>query len=157
MSAGIWVGGVCKEMEIPNYLCPGCKTVLRYSKLRKETANITDAVLAADLKEWIDQRIVARKSYDEIPPRVEYSLPETGISVVPILLPRLQMVDSAGKQCAGIYLTPLAGDGYVCPLRLKTDRTRCLSFGFSSVIIIVIVDRTINRKQSISGNQQKGV
>ena len=29
--------------------------------------------------------IVARKSYDEIPPRVEYSLTEKGASVMPIL------------------------------------------------------------------------
>ena len=59
--------------------------VLRYSELRKEMGNITDAVLAAALKELIADDIVTRKSYDEIPPRVEYSLTEKGTSVVPIL------------------------------------------------------------------------
>ena len=59
--------------------------VLRYSELRKEMGNITDAVLAAALKELIADEIVTRKSYDEIPPRVEYSLTEKGNSVVPIL------------------------------------------------------------------------
>ena len=59
--------------------------VLRYSELRKEMGNITDAVLAAALKELIADEIVTRKSYDEIPPRVEYSLTEKGTSVVPIL------------------------------------------------------------------------
>ncbi len=58
---------------------------LRYSELRREMGNITDAVLAAALKELIAQQIVIRKSYDEIPPRVEYSLSEKGRSVVPIL------------------------------------------------------------------------
>lgn len=58
---------------------------LRYSELRKEMGNITDAVLAATLKELIANGIVHRKSYDEIPPRVEYSLTEKGESVVPIL------------------------------------------------------------------------
>ena len=58
---------------------------LRYSELRNEMCNITDAVLAAALKDLIADGIVQRKSYDEIPPRVEYSLTEKGESVVPIL------------------------------------------------------------------------
>ena len=57
----------------------------RYSELRKKMGNITDAVLATALKGLIANGIVARKSYDEIPPRVEYSLTEKGRSVVPIL------------------------------------------------------------------------
>lgn len=36
--------------------------------------NITDAVLALTLKELIADQIVCRRSYDEISPRVEYSL-----------------------------------------------------------------------------------
>lgn len=58
---------------------------LRYSELRKEMGNITDAVLAATLKELIASGLVLRNSYNEIPPRVEYSLTEKGDSVVPIL------------------------------------------------------------------------
>lgn len=61
------------------------KEVLRYSEIRKEMMNITDAVLSATLKELIRDGIVKRKQYDEIPPRVEYSLTEKGKSVVPIL------------------------------------------------------------------------
>ena len=61
------------------------KNVLRYSELRKEMGNITDAVLASSLKELIANDIVIRKSYDEIPPRVEYTLSEKGLSFVPIL------------------------------------------------------------------------
>lgn len=61
------------------------KKFLRYSSLRKEMANITDAVLAATLKELIADEIVERMQYNEIPPRVEYSLTKKGKSVVPIL------------------------------------------------------------------------
>ena len=61
------------------------KKTLRYSELRKEMANITDAVLATTLKELIADGIIVRQSYDEIPPRVEYSLTDKGASVVPIL------------------------------------------------------------------------
>lgn len=58
---------------------------LRYSALRQEMGNITDAVLASTLKELVNNDIVKRTSYDEIPPRVEYCLTEKGHSVVPIL------------------------------------------------------------------------
>jgi DNA-binding HxlR family transcriptional regulator len=61
------------------------KGTLRYSNLRKEMMNITDTVLASTLKELIADQIVLRRSYDEIPPRVEYSLTQKGVSVVPIL------------------------------------------------------------------------
>ncbi|MGN1317957.1 MAG: winged helix-turn-helix transcriptional regulator [Lachnospirales bacterium] len=61
------------------------KKKLRYSELRKEMTNITDAVLAQSLKELISDSIISRKQYDEIPPRVEYTLTDKGVSVVPIL------------------------------------------------------------------------
>ena len=61
------------------------KEGLRYSELRREMGNSTDAVLSVTLKELIADDIVIRKSYDEIPPRVEYSLTDKGSSVVPIL------------------------------------------------------------------------
>jgi len=46
------------------------KGVLRYSSLRKKMMNITDAVLASTLNELIEDQIIQRQSYDEIPPRV---------------------------------------------------------------------------------------
>ena len=61
------------------------KETLRYSELRKQMVNITDAVLAATLKELIADEMIERKQYSEIPPRVEYSLTEKGKSSVPIL------------------------------------------------------------------------
>lgn len=61
------------------------KQVLRYSEIRKEMTDITDAVLAATLKELIAEGIINRKQYTEIPPRVEYTLSPKGESVIPIL------------------------------------------------------------------------
>ena len=74
------------------------KQTLRYSELRREMGNITDAVLAATLKELIASGILSRRSYDEIPPRVEYSLTDKGHSVVPIL--------QSICQWAGIFYKP---------------------------------------------------
>lgn len=73
------------ESGIPHYMCFSGKGNAQYSDLRKELSNITDAVLATALKSLIKNEIVNRKSYDEIPPRAEYSLTEKGVSVVPIL------------------------------------------------------------------------
>jgi DNA-binding HxlR family transcriptional regulator len=61
------------------------KHTLRYSEIRKEMTDITDAVLAATLKNLISDNIVRREQYNEIPPKVEYSLTDKGKSVVPIL------------------------------------------------------------------------
>lgn len=61
------------------------KDTLRYSEIRKEMVNITDAVLALTLKGVIANGIISRKAYPEIPPRVEYSLTGKGQSVIPIL------------------------------------------------------------------------
>ena len=58
---------------------------MRYSTLRQEMANITDAVLASTLKELINDEIVERKQYECIPPKVKYFLTEKGKSIVPIL------------------------------------------------------------------------
>lgn len=77
------------------------KNVLRYSELRKEMGNITDAVLASTLKELIEDDIAVRKSYDEIPPRVEYSLTDKGNSVVPILQSICQWSGAYHKEDTG--------------------------------------------------------
>lgn len=59
--------------------------VMRYNVIRKELGNITDAVLAAMLKEMIADDLISRKQYEQIPPKVEYALTDKGKSVLPIL------------------------------------------------------------------------
>ena len=61
------------------------KGTMRYSDIKKELVNLTDTVLSGALKELVDDGMVTRVQFDEIPPRVEYSLSEKGRSVVPIL------------------------------------------------------------------------
>lgn len=60
-------------------------TIMRYTELRGELSNITDTMLAESLKELQNDGMVIRMQYNEIPPRVEYSLTEKGLSVVPLL------------------------------------------------------------------------
>ncbi len=58
---------------------------MRYGELKKELDTVSDTMLAATLKEMINDDLVRRIQYDEIPPKVEYSLTEVGESLKPVL------------------------------------------------------------------------
>lgn len=58
---------------------------LRYTELRNMHTDFTDAALSSILKLFLNNNIIQRISYDEIPPRVEYSLTEKGRSAIPFL------------------------------------------------------------------------
>ena len=63
----------------------GSMGALRYGQIRDELTNISDAVLSGALRGLMADGIVARKSFDEVPPHVEYRLTAKGRSVVPVL------------------------------------------------------------------------
>jgi len=58
--------------------------VMRYNEIKKELGGITHPVLAAMLKELNKDKIIERRQYKEIPPRVEYSLTIKGRTAIPI-------------------------------------------------------------------------
>ena len=57
----------------------------RFSELKKSLNGITQKVLTNNLRQMEASGLVNRKVYAEVPPRVEYSLTETGLSLKPIL------------------------------------------------------------------------
>ena len=57
----------------------------RYNELKRSLPDISQKVLTASLKSMVEDGIVIRTAYPEIPPRVEYSLSELGESMRPIL------------------------------------------------------------------------
>ncbi len=57
----------------------------RFGELKKSLNNITQKVLTQNLREMEEKGLVNRKVYPEVPPKVEYSLTETGLSLKPIL------------------------------------------------------------------------
>lgn len=57
----------------------------RFGELKKTVGKITQKVLTANLREMEAMGLVIRTVYAEVPPRVEYTLTETGYSLKPIL------------------------------------------------------------------------
>lgn len=59
---------------------------LRFSELRGRIKNATPKMLTQQLRELESSRLIHREVFPVIPPRVEYSLTETGRSLMPILV-----------------------------------------------------------------------
>ncbi len=59
---------------------------IRYNDLRRLIPDISSRVLSSTLRVLEADGLVVRTYYQEVPPRVEYSLSETGKSLVPIIM-----------------------------------------------------------------------
>ena len=55
---------------------------IRFNQLKRELDGITDLMLTKILKSLIADDIVSRKSFDEVPPHVEYSLTDNGLKLI---------------------------------------------------------------------------
>ncbi len=58
---------------------------IRFNELQRKLKGISNLMLSKSLQELEDAKIVNRHQYNEIPPRVEYSLTELGNSICPAL------------------------------------------------------------------------
>ena len=59
--------------------------VIRYNELKRNVNGITNMMLSKSLKELEHNKIITRKQYEEIPPRVEYSLTSNGLELLTVL------------------------------------------------------------------------
>lgn len=57
----------------------------RFGELKKSVGDVSQKVLTAQLRDMEESGLVNRKVYAEVPPKVEYSLTELGLSLKPIL------------------------------------------------------------------------
>ncbi|WP_078428629.1 winged helix-turn-helix transcriptional regulator [Alkalihalobacterium alkalinitrilicum] len=58
----------------------------RFNELQKSLPKITHKMLSNQLKELMEDGIVHREVFPEVPPRVEYSLTPVGKSLLPIIV-----------------------------------------------------------------------
>lgn len=61
------------------------KNILRYTELKKSLGSVTHKMLSNKLKKLEKDGLIIRKEYPQIPPKVEYSLSEKGLSLIPIM------------------------------------------------------------------------
>lgn len=69
----------------PQLLYAMCHTSKRFGELQKEVEGVNPRTLSARLDELELQGVVRKKSYAEVPPRIEYSLTEKGKDLIPVL------------------------------------------------------------------------
>ena len=89
---------------MPNSDCPVCRTAdivcgkwtmlvirdlaedrRRFCELERSLAGISPRTLSLRLRALEDEGILERKTFPEVPPRVEYALTEKGRALVPII------------------------------------------------------------------------
>lgn len=58
---------------------------IRFNELQRRLKGISSFMLSKTLEELEQHKIISRKQYNEIPPRVEYSLTELGKAIEPSL------------------------------------------------------------------------
>ena len=63
----------------------GKQTVLRYGELSRTLPDITTKMLTQTLRELEEDKLIIRKMYHEVPPKVEYSLSDTGQELMPFI------------------------------------------------------------------------
>lgn len=70
------------KLQIIYELC--IQSPMRFGALKKVLAPITNTMLASALRELEQDKLVERQQYNEIPPRVEYSLTQKGKDLLPV-------------------------------------------------------------------------
>ena len=59
--------------------------ILRFNEMRRLMTDCSQKMLSQTLKNLEQSHLVHREIYPEVPPRVEYSLTDTGRSLMPVL------------------------------------------------------------------------
>ncbi|PHR71710.1 MAG: HxlR family transcriptional regulator [Arcobacter sp.] len=61
------------------------KKIIRFNEFRKILPDITQKMLSQQLKKLEQNKIISKKIYNEVPPKVEYSLTKEGKKLIPIM------------------------------------------------------------------------
>jgi DNA-binding HxlR family transcriptional regulator len=84
-------GCICKALNVigdkwtPLILKSVADGSCRFGSLQKEVVGISPRTLSQRLEHLVNEQILSKKSYNEIPPRVEYTLTDKGSDLIPVL------------------------------------------------------------------------
>ncbi|MHA8068105.1 winged helix-turn-helix transcriptional regulator [Aquirufa ecclesiirivi] len=59
--------------------------MLRYGELKRTIPGISEKMLIQELNFLVEHKLISKKSFPEIPPKVEYSLTKLGQNTLPII------------------------------------------------------------------------
>lgn len=91
---------------------------LRFGDLKEKVEGITQKMLSQSLQEMMKDGLMTRKSYPQIPPRVEYKLTDEGISLLPVM----EAVYRWGAAKNGIIKDQMVRE-YTAPVKETTVET----------------------------------
>lgn len=61
------------------------ENVVRYGELKRAIPGISEKMLIQELNMLVAHKLVTKKAYPEIPPRVEYRLTKLGLKTLPVV------------------------------------------------------------------------
>jgi DNA-binding HxlR family transcriptional regulator len=88
--------------------------VMRFSELQKALPGVNTKMLTKQLRELEEDKVISRKVYPEVPPRVEYAITDFGKTLIPIL----QALCTWGAGYLGIE----GSDAAQCPMKKGRKR-----------------------------------
>jgi DNA-binding HxlR family transcriptional regulator len=102
----------------------------RFNELQKLMPKVSRGVLTQQLRELERDQLLHREVYREVPPKVEYSLTETGKSFIPVMLQIMEWVVGYVKATANCNMDICISNKfscYRCYEMLKTGEIQKLS------------------------------
>lgn len=61
------------------------KNTVRYGELKRSVTGISEKMLIQELNMLVENKLVSKEVYPQIPPKVEYQLTELGLKTLPIV------------------------------------------------------------------------
>lgn len=77
MISGKWKGLILWQLR---------EGTLRHGEIKKSLGTITQKMLTQTLRELEEEKLISRKVYPVVPPKVEYSITQRGLKLIPIFM-----------------------------------------------------------------------